>query len=194
MRVQQFLEEASSRKERVTREETSDLMGVQKPVIDSALEPSRGIRYRFVRRSLNGQDEVIDRMPFSGKWSELTLEIESNVSGYLYVLTSFETGKWQWVKPGLLNVPRSSDGGINVMPYQPVNFALSQLTNTLGKPVVSSITVLLSSTPLTDLGKWLGSNLDMPEMQIERVDSVVFMIQLTSINDNPLRLKIPFAD
>ena len=93
MRVQQFLEGVSSRKERVAREETSDVTGKQKPVVDSVLETGRGVRYRFVRRSLNGKDAVIDRTTFSGKWSELTLEIESNVSGYLYVLTSFENGE-----------------------------------------------------------------------------------------------------
>ena len=175
---------------RVIREDASNLLETQKPDIDFALEAARGIRYRFVRRSLNGKDEVIDRTTFSGKWSELTLKIESNVSGYLYVLTSFGTGKWQWVRPGFLNVPRSPDGGINVMPYQPVSFALSQVTNTLGKPVVSSITVLLSSAPLLNLGRSLGGRDDMSEVQIAREEGEVFVVETIAEPGDPFKMEI----
>jgi hypothetical protein len=106
------------------------------------------------------------------------------------VLTSFETGKWQWVKPGFLNIQKSSDGGINVMPYQPVSFALSQLPNTLEKPVVSSITVLLSSTPLMDLGQSLGGNNDMSEVQIARGKGEVFVVETTAEPESLFKVEI----
>ena len=76
------------------------------------------------------------------------------------------------------------------MPYQPVNFALSQLTNTLGKPVVSSITVLLSSTPLTDLGQLLGGNDGMSEVQIAREEGKVFVVETTVEPANLFKMEI----
>ena len=156
MRAQQLLGGLSSKTEKALTEDDQDLKKSQEVVQDDAQGQARGIRYSFVRRAVDGEDETIDITKFSGKWSDLQLAIESNVSGYLYVLTSFGKGKWQWVKPESGNISVLSDGAIKVNDYQPVHFALSQVTNTLGKPVVSSIIVLLASTSLTDLGKWLG--------------------------------------
>ena len=156
MRAQQLLGGMSSKAEKALTEEVSDLRETQEVVKDYSLGQNRGIRYSFVQKTLDSKDESIDIKQFSGHWVDLRLAIESNVSGHLYVLTDLGKGQWQFVIPESFNVPASSDGAIKVKPYQPVNFALSQVTNTLGKPVVSSITVLLSSSPLGDLGRWLG--------------------------------------
>jgi hypothetical protein len=95
------------------------------------------------------------------------------------------------MRPESLDIPRSSDGAIQVKAYQPVNLALSQVTNALGKPVVSSITVLLSYTPLTDLGKWLGGKDDITEDLVERVrGAVFFVVDATSEPDYPFKVDI----
>jgi hypothetical protein len=146
---------------------------------------------------VDGKDEMIDIKQFSGRWSELHLSIEPNVSGYLYVLASFGKGKWQWMRPESLNIPRSSDGAIQVKAYQPVDFALSQVTNTLGKPVVSSVTVLLSSSPLMDLGRWLGLEKSQEEAEgrlIERGDHGVFVMDRTPNPEKPLSVEITLAN
>ena len=155
-RAQQRLGGLTSKTKKALPKDVSDLKKSQEIVQDDSQGQTRGIRYRFVRRAADGKDEAIDITQLSGKWSDLHLAIESNVSGYLYVLTSYGPGKWQWMRPEFLNAPRSPDGAIQVKGYESVNFALSQVTNAIGKPVVSAITVLLSSNPLTDLGKWLG--------------------------------------
>jgi hypothetical protein len=146
----------SAKAKKALTEEVSDVKEFQEIVQDDSQGQARGIRYSFFRQTADGKNEAIDMQKFSGKWADLQIALESNVSGHLYVLTAYGTGKWQWMRPEPSNVSRSSDGAIQVNPYQPVNFALSQVTNTLGNPVVSSITALLSSRPLENLGKWLG--------------------------------------
>jgi len=190
MRAQQLLGGRSPKKEREL--ESSDLKETQEVVGNSTLEVNRGIRYRFVLETLGGKNEGIDIAQFSGKWSDLHLEIESNVPGYLYVLTQYGKRKWQIMRPKSLNITVSSDGtGIEVNPYQSVDFRLSQVTNRLGKPVVSSIAVLLSSIPLTDLGKWLGGKDDMSEVLLERAKGAMFfVVDTTSGPGNPLKMEI----
>ncbi len=192
-RAQQPLGGLSSKIEKRPTEGASDLKKSQEISQDFSQSQPRGIRYRFVRRAADGNDEAIDSTKFSGKWSELQLALESNVSGHLYVLTSSGKGKWQFISPEFLNVPRSSDGAIEVKPYQSVKFALSQVTIKLGSPVVSSITVLLSSPPLTDLGKWLGSGVG-PETSedslTEHNATEVFVIDRSLKSRNPLRVNI----
>ena len=170
--------------------QVSDVKDAQQVVRDYSQGQTRGIRYYFVRPVEDGKAEALDIKEFSGKWSELHLAIESNVSGYFYVLTSFGKGKWQRVRPGFANVTVLSDGAIKVKAFQSVNFALSQVTNTIGKPVVSSITVLLSSTPLTDLGKWLGNQVDIPDPQIVRENGSVFVIDRASEPVHPIKIEI----
>jgi hypothetical protein len=174
-------------------EEVSGLKDPKEVVQDFSQGQTRGIRYSFVRRAADGKDEAVDITKFSGKWSELQLTIESNVSGHLYVLTSFGKGKWQSVRPESSNVPRARDGAIQMKAYQSVNFALSQVTNALGKPVVSSITVLLSSTPLTDLGKWLGRGVGSEPSKgslIENAATDNFVLDPFLEPGTPLRIKI----
>ncbi len=193
MRAQQLLRGTTSKAEKALTEEVSDLKDPKEVVQDDTPRQTRGIRYSFVRRAVDGKDEGINIEKFSGKWSELHLSIEPNVSGHLYVLTSFGKGKWQWMRPESLDIPRSSDGAIQVKAYQPVNFALSQVTNALGKPVVSSITVLLSSTPLTDLGKWLGRGVGSERSKgslIENAATDNFVLDPFLEPGTPLRIKI----
>jgi hypothetical protein len=189
-RAQQLLGGMSSQAEKALTAEVSDLKEAQEVGQVYSQGQMRGIRYRFVQRAADGKDEAIDITQFSGKWSELQLVIESNVSGHLYVLTAYGTGKWQWVRPESSNVPRSSDGAIQVNPYQPVPFALSQVTNTLGKPVLSSITALLSSSPLTDLGKWLGragGSEQSEDILMEHTATGIIVIDRSLADGTPLR-------
>ncbi len=155
-RAQQLLRGAISQAKKADGGAVLDLKETVEVVQEDSQGLTRGIRYRFVQPVIDGEDTSIDPTDFSGKWSELQLRIDSNVSGHLYVMTAYGSGRWQWMKPVPSNIRRSSDGAIQVKPYQAVNFGLSQVTNRLGKPVVSFITVLLASTPLDDLGEWLG--------------------------------------
>ena len=190
MRARQPLGGLSSQVKKGFVDEVSDLKKSTEIDQDDSSRQTRGIRYRFFSRAVNGKEEAINIMEFPGKWSDLHLAIESNVSGHLYILTSFGKGKWQWVRPESSNVPRSSEGGIQVKAYQPVDFALSQMTNILGKPVVSSITVLLSSVPLMNLGRLLGGNDDMSEVQIEREKGEVLVVETTAEPGSPFKMEI----
>jgi len=196
-RERKLLGGLSSQAEKALTAEVSNLQKAQEAGQVYSKGQARGIRYRVVQRTTGGKDEPIDIKSFSGKWSELQLVIESNVAGHLYVLTSFSKGKWQWVRPESSNVPKASDGAIQVNPYQPVNFALSQVTNTLGKPVVSSITVLLSSTPLTELSKWLGTvvNSELSEDRlVESGDQGVFILDQIGKSEKPVRVEISLVN
>ena len=197
MRAQQFLGGPSSQAKKALTEEGPHLKEFQEIVQDDSRGQPRGIRYSFVRRAADGKNEALDITQFSGKWSELQLVIESNVSGHLYVLTAYGTGKWQWMRPIPFNVRISSDGAIHLNPYQPVTFALSQVTNALGKPVVSSITALLSSTPLTDLGKWLSQapGADPSEGRLsEHTAAQNFVIDSSPEPIAPLRINIALGE
>ncbi len=197
MRAQQHLRGTTSKAEKELTEEVSDLKDPKEVVKDFSQGQTRGIRYSFVRRGAGGNDEEIDIKKFSGKWSELQLTIESNLSGHLYVLAFFGKGKWQFVRPESLKVPASSDGAIKVVPYQPVNFALSQVTNTLGKPVASSLTVFLANKSLRDLGKWLGRGIG-PELsegsRTEHLSPDKFVIDPSLEPGTPLRVNIALGD
>lgn len=197
MRAQQLLGGMSSKKERVIKEEALGLVEVQEAVLDFVLEPKRGIRYSFVRKTLDSKEAPPDITQFLGNLAELRLAIESNVSGYLYVLADLGKEKWQLMRTVSLDIPVSSDGGIKVMPYQTVDFALSQVTNALGEPVVSSLTVLLSSRPLMDLGRWLGTVVITEPSEgrlVESGDQGVFIMDRKGKPEKPLRVEITLVN
>ncbi len=158
-RTQQGLGQTVPEVPRVLSAEVSDVKNNQDVVQAYSQGQVKGIRYHFIQPVVEGKDKTIDVTQFSGKWSNLQVVIEANVSGHLYVLTTFGKGKWQRMRPRSPNVTVLSDGAIKMKGFRSVHYALSQVTNTLGKPVVSSITVLLSTKPITDLGKWLGGGL-----------------------------------
>lgn len=196
-RAQQVLGDANSQTKKALTGKVSDQKDTQGIAKIYLRRQTAGILYRFVRRVVDRKDEAIDITKFSGKWSDLELAIESNVAGHLYVLTNFGKGKWQWVRPRSANVKVLSKGGIKMKVFRSVNFALRQVTNTLGKPVVSSITLLLSSTPLTDLGKWLspGVGLEPTEESLTEhrgIDN--FVIDPSLEPGVPLRVKIALGD
>ncbi len=154
---------------------------------------TKGIRYRFIQPVVDGKDKAVDVSEFSGKWSKLHVVIESNVSGHLYALTTFGKGKWQWMRPRSPQVKVLTDGAIKMKGFRSVNYAISQVTNTLGKPVVSSITVLLASTPIADLGKWLGRGLSrqpFEENLIEPRGTDTFVINPLLESGVPLKVDI----
>jgi hypothetical protein len=166
----------------------------QDPVSESISHSAMGIRYSFVRQTKDGEDEEVESRQIIGNWAQIRLAVESNVSGYLYVLASLGNGKWQKLLPIDTAKMVKTEGWINVQSFQRVEFPLGQLTNALGKPVVSSLTVLLSPQPLDDLGQWLGSEVDMSKFQIERTDGAVFVVQSESKGKDPLRVDVPLAE
>ncbi len=194
-RALQLLGGEASQAKKTETEAIADLKEAKEVVSKSKQGPTRGIRYRFVRPAKGGKEINIDPIKFSGKWSELQLRIDSNVPGHLYVLTAYGSGRWQWMKPLPSNIQRSSDGAMQVKPYQAVKFALSQVTNRLGKPVVSSVTVLFASSPLEvkDLGKWLGRGIGVGQSEdsLTQQGSKENFISDPSLEaGNPLRITI----
>jgi hypothetical protein len=120
--------------------------------------------------------------------------VELNVSGYLYVLAPLGNGKWQKLVPIDPGKTGKTEGGIKVQSFQRVEFPLGQLTNALGKPVVPSLTVLLSTHLLDDLGQWLGNQVDMSEFKIERVEGAVFVVEPTPISGEIVQVQIPLGN
>ncbi len=118
---------------------------------------TRGIRYYFVRDNSEQKREAVNLKEFDGNWKNLRLVIESNVTGHLYVLNSYAEGKWQWVKPLFVTKPGVPGGGISLEPFKPLEFSISQLTNVMGKPLVSSIRVALNAEPLQTLDEAFGT-------------------------------------
>ncbi|MDH4194673.1 MAG: hypothetical protein OEV70_11060 [Nitrospirota bacterium] len=155
---------------------------------------ARGLRYSFVQHTKADKDEEVDSRQITGNWSEIRLAVESNVSGYLYVLASLGNGKWQKLSTRDTAERVKTEVWINVKPFQRVEFPLGQLTNAIGKPVVSSLTVLLSPELLNDLGQWLGSDVAKDGLLIEHTDGVVFVVQIEPGKEVPLRLDISLKD
>lgn len=159
-----------------------------------AVPTARGIRYSFVQHTKAGKDEEVESRQIIGNWSDIRLAVESNVSGYLYVLASLGNGKWQKLVPIDTATTVKTEGWINVKSFQRVEFPLGQVTNALGKPVVSSLTVLLSPEPLDDLGQWLGSDVAKDRLLIEHTDGVLFVVQIEPGKEAPLQLDISLKD
>ncbi len=153
-----------------------------------------GIRYTFVQLTPDGKEETVALKDFSGNWSDLHMIIEPNVPGYLYVLASFGNNKWQFVRPAPSTISRTSDGALIVKAFQAVNIALNQVTNTLGKPVVSSIQAVLSSSPLMELGQWLGENIDRSAIQAVGDNNAVVVVKPGPITEHPLLWEIRLTE
>jgi hypothetical protein len=159
--------------------------------VSSAIPTARGIRYSFVRYTKEGKDQEVETQQIKRNWSQIRLAVESNVSGYLYVLAPLDNGKWQNLVPLDPEQTKKTEGGIKVKSFQRVEYALDQLMPTSGQPVVPSLTVLLSPAPPENLSQWLGREVDMSEFQIERAEGAVFVVQPTLEKGNPLHLVIP---
>lgn len=125
-----------------------------------------------------------------GNWSEIRLAVESNVSGYLYVLAPLENGKWQNLVPMESDKTEQTKAGIKVKSFQRVEFSLGQLTDNSNKSSAPSLTVLLSPMLLDDLSQWLEREIDMSEYQIERVEGAVFVVQPARVKENPLHVVV----
>jgi len=154
----------------------------------------RGLRYSFVQQSKEGKDDEVEGRQITSNWPQTRLALESNVSGYFYVLASLGNGRWQRLVPIDPGKIGQTEGGIKVNSFQRVEFSLGQLTNALGNLVVSSLTVLLSPHALDDLGQWLGSEVDMSEFQIERIDGAVFVVRIGPGKETPLLVDISLRD
>jgi hypothetical protein len=159
-----------------------------------AMLTARGLRYSFVQETKDGKDEEVESREIAGNWSAVRLAVESNVPGYLYVLASLGNGKWQKLVPIDTAKTGQIEEWISVQSFHRVEFSLGQLTNALGKPIVSSITLFLSPNPLDDLGQWLGSNGATGGLLIERTDGAVFVVQIEPGREVPLLLDISLRD
>ncbi len=157
----------------------------------AAISTARGIRYSFVQQTKEGKDEEVEIQQITGNWSEIRLAVESNVSGYLYILALLEYGKWQKLVPIESDKIGQTEAGIKVKSFHRVEFSLGQLTDNSNKLGVPTLTVFLSPTPLNDLGQWVESEVDITEFQIERAEGAVFVVQLTLEKGDPLHVVIP---
>ena len=161
---------------------------------EAVIRKAKGIRYSFVRETADGEEEMGDAQQITGDWRDVRLAIEPNESGFLYVLAPVGRGKWQQLE-GTTRLERDDnpDDG-NVKAYQIVEFGLGVITNIMGKLVISSITVLLSPSPLENLGPWLGGNGAMSELQIERTDDSVYVVRPGAVSEAPLRVVITLEE
>ena len=134
------------------------------------------------------------KQQITGDWRDVRLAIEPNESGSLYVLAPVGRGKWQQLE-GRTRLERGDnpDDG-NVKAYQIVEFGLGVITNIMGKLVISSITVLLSPTPLENFGQWLGGNVNLSELQIERTDDSVYVVRPGAVSEALLRVVITLEE
>ncbi|GJL69572.1 MAG: hypothetical protein NPIRA06_22070 [Nitrospirales bacterium] len=155
-----------------------------------AMPTAKGIRYSFIQKTKEGKDEELETRQVAGNWSEIRLAVESNVSGYLYVLAPLDAGKWQNLVPMDPERKKKAEGWIKVKSFQRVEYLLDQLTNPSGKTVASQLVVLVSPTPLNDLGQWLGSEVDRTGLLIEREAGAVFAIDPETDKEVPLRVLI----
>jgi hypothetical protein len=153
----------------------------------------RGLRYSFVQQTKEGKDEEVESGRITGNWSEIRLAVESNMSGFLYVLAPLGNGKWQKLIPIDPGKMGETEAGIKVHSFQRVEFSLGQLTNALGNPIVSSLRVLLSAHSIDDLGQWVGSEVDMSEFQIERAEGAVFVVKIEPGRETPLLVNISLS-
>ena len=177
-----------------SREKALTLPMEQELSEEAAAPTAKGIRYSFVRQTKEGKDEEVDGQRISGSWKEIRLAVESNVSGYLYMLAPSGNGKWQKLEPNAIGQTGKLSDGIKVKSFQRVEFSLSQLTNSLGNPIVSSLTVLLAQNPIDDLGQWLGSEVDVPKLKFERAEGAVFVVGVISEPNEPFTFKISLED
>lgn len=158
------------------------------------LRRAKGIRYSFVRETDDGEQEMADGQEIPGDWRNVRLAIEPNEAGFLYVMAPVGRGKWQQLEGmNLLKSADYPDDG-HVEAHQIVEFRLSAITNRMGNLVISSITVLLSPSPLENFGRWLGGNVDMSGLQIEHTDDTVYVVKPGAVSDRPLRVDISLEE
>lgn len=156
----------------------------------AAAAPIRSIRYRFIQRTTDGKEIPIDIDQLPGNWANLQLGITSTIPGYLYVMKEVKNGNWEWLKTETQNLPRSSDGAIHVMPNETVMFSFDPLPHDLGRPLISSVSVLLSSIPISDLGNWLGADQRQDHIR-QPMDQDMLVIDRNPNSNEPLRVEIP---
>jgi hypothetical protein len=205
-------EGADSHSARTDADDPTGKKGVSKPSIPNAKEKNRvstqgertggeavlrrakGIRYSFVRETEDGDQEMADGQQIPGDWRNVRLAIEPNEAGFLYVMAPVGKGKWQQLEGmTLLKSTDNPDSG-SVEAHQIVEFRLSAITNRMGNLVISSITVLLSPSPLENFGRWLGGNVDMSGLQIENTDDTVYVVQPGAVSGMPLRVDITLEE
>ena len=160
----------------------------------TAIPTARGLRYSFVQQTKEGKDEEVDIRQITGNWSEMRLAVESNVSGYLYVLAPLGNGKWQNLVPMESVKTEQTEAGIKVKSFHRLEFPLGQLTDNSNKSSAPSLTVLLSPMLLDDLSQWLERETDMSEYQLERVEGAVFVVELSQMRKEIFQIEISLGN
>lgn len=161
---------------------------------NAAMPTARGLRYSFVQQTKEGKDGEMEIRQVTGNWSEIRLAVESNVSGYLYVLAPLGNGKWQNLVPMESDKTEQAEAGIKVNSFHRVEFSLGQIMDNSNKSVAPSLTVLLSPMLLDDLSQWLEREIDMSEYQIERVEGAVFVVEPSQRKERIIQIQISIGN
>ena len=157
---------------------------------EAVISKATGIRYSFLRTVNQKEEEYAEGAPFAGDWRNVRLAIEPNYGGFLYMFAPIGRGNWQQLTGFTMVKKNGTPDSGNVEAYQVVEFNLGGLTNRLGKLVISSVTVLLSPTPLENLGKWLSEQVNMAQFQIEHTDDSVYVVRPGVAPETPFRLDV----
>ncbi len=158
-----------------------------------SIKKAQGIRYSFIREKERAQEEFGDVSKVSD-WRDVQLAIEPNQAGFLYVFAPIGRGKWQQLSGTTSMKPKDNPEAGNVEAYQVVEYQISAITNLLGKLVISSVTVLLSSSQLESVGKWLSSQVDTSAIQTEQTDDSVYVVRPEVRSDAPLQFVITLEE
>ncbi len=191
MRGQAFLGRVSPEQQGVSPEGILGGMINRDTLHDFSVEGARGIRYRVVRETATEADGERSQVVERKKADRLVLEV--NIPGYLYVLASLGNGKWQQLVPISFGQVGKAEMGMTVLPHQPVEFSLAQLSQGDQKASASRLTVLLSPTPVVELSRWIGTEQDRPELEAfvsERVGDAIYVVDRSSNPTEPFHVEI----
>lgn len=191
MRGQAFLGRVSPEQQGVSPEGILGGMINRDTLHDFSVEGARGIRYRVVRETSTEADGERSQVVESKRADRLVLEV--NIPGYLYVLASLGNGKWQQLVPISFGQVGKAEMGMTVLPHQPVEFSLAQLSQGDQKASASRLTVLLSPTPVVELSRWIGTEQDRPELEAfvsERVGDAIYVVDRSSNPTEPFHVEI----
>jgi len=161
---------------------------------EGVIQKAQGLRYSFIRKTKDGEEELGDERKITGDWRDVRLAIEPNETGYLYVAASLGVGKWQPLDGMMMFEPGNDPSSGKINAYQAVEYRLGTLTNLLGKLVVPSVTVLFSRTPIDNVGPWLSGSMDLAQLKTEVTDHSVYVVRPGTASDAPLRVDITFEE
>lgn len=166
--------------------------GHKEPFTQESLRP-KGIRYSFIQETMNGEDEWSNAEKLSKDWRGVRLSIEPNHSGALYVLAQTALEKWQQLE-GVARVKKGEKfDGVHVNAFQTVEFRMGNVTNRLGRLIVSSVFVILSPDSLAHPQAIL-EQASLSNIQTEQTEHSVYVVKPTAVLNAPFIWKITFEN